>query len=167
MQPYATQTDDGQDSFVCKKRGSWLTSCPDKLHGSYCYVWEVSRRDFQCPLPRRLILKTNSSHVWLNLWLKHYINLVHNCKGEEIPSVFEPYEWYFFSPCIDSWLTLFIYSSLLYFYYASPASATNFKTAILPFKGRGLFTFLMVQIHYMILEKKFKVVTKETKPELL
>lgn len=137
--------------LFAQRRRSRLTSRADKSHRSYCCVWKVSRRDFQCLLPRRLTLKTNSSHFWLDLRLKHNINLVHNCEGKEIPSVFEPYEWYFFSLCIGSWLTHFIYSSLLYFYYTSPASATNLKTAILPFKGRGLFTFLMVQICYRIL----------------
>lgn len=136
---------------VVQRRRSRLTSCPDESHGIHCHVWKVSRRDFQCPLPRRLILKTNSSHFWLDSRLKHSATLVPPFKGNEIPSVFEPYEWYFFSLCIDAWLTLFIFSSLLYFYYTSPASATNLKKAILPFKGRGLFTFLIVQICYMIL----------------
>lgn len=136
--------------FVQRRR-SWLTSCPDESHGIYCHVGKVSRRDFQCPLPRRLILKTNSSHFWLESRLEHSAALVHHFKGNEIPSVFEPSEWYFLSLCIDAWLTLFIFRSLLYFYYTSPASATNLKKAILPFKGRGLFTFLVVQICYMIL----------------
>lgn len=153
--------DDGQDSFVCTKKEISTDIVSRWITWDLLPCMKVSRRDFQCPLPRRLILKTNSSHFWLDSRLKHSATLVHHFKGNEIPSVFEPYEWYFFSVCIDAWLTLFIFSSLLYFYYASPASATNLKKAILPFKGRGLFTFLMVQICHMILWK-CKVVTKET-----
>lgn len=137
---------------LVQRRRSWLTPCPDRSHGSYLSVWKVPPRDSQCPLPRRLILKTNSSHLCLDLWLKHNINLVHNFKGDEIPSsVFGPREWDFFRLRIDAQPPLFIYSSLLYFYYTSPASATNPKKAILPFEGRGLFTSLTVQICYMVL----------------
>ena len=77
--------------FVQRQR-SRLTSCPDESHGIYCHVGKVSRRDFQRPLPRRLILKTNSSHFWLESRLKHSATLAHQLKGTEIPSVFEPYE---------------------------------------------------------------------------
>lgn len=137
---------------LAQRRRSRLTPCPDRSHESYRSVWKVPHRDSQCPLPRRLILKTNSSCLCLDLWLKHNINLVHNFKGDEIPSsVFGPREWDFFRLRIDARLTLFIYSSLLYFYYTSPASATNSKKAILPFEGRGLFTSLVVQICYMVL----------------